>query len=89
MNNGFDVPFTYQANGVNQAVMTRRDNNASSDDLNFPPYRIGNGGPTGIISDKTVHVDVIHANGLLEYDVHNLYGTSEYHCHNLYFLWLC
>ncbi|KAJ6115282.1 hypothetical protein N7486_001060 [Penicillium sp. IBT 16267x] len=43
--------------------------------LLFPHYRIRNGGPTGILSDKTVHTDVMHMNGLMEYDVHNLYGT--------------
>lgn len=42
-------------------------------DLLDPPYAIRNG--AGSLSNKTIHTDVIHQNGLVEYDVHNLYGT--------------
>ena len=38
-----------------------------------PPYAIKNG--AGSLSNKTVHTDVVHQNGLVEYDTHNLYGT--------------
>lgn len=38
-----------------------------------PPYTIKNG--AGSLSNKTVHTDVVHQNGLVEYDTHNLYGT--------------
>ncbi|WEW58161.1 glycosyl hydrolase [Emydomyces testavorans] len=73
----FDISFTYQPDGLHAAHLVRRNiNPGGSGNLHFPPYSIANGGPTGIISDKTVHVDVVHANGLLEYDVHNLYGTK-------------
>ncbi|KAM0334470.1 hypothetical protein ACHAQA_001498 [Verticillium albo-atrum] len=34
-----------------------------------------NGGPTGRLSDLTVPTNIRHANGLLEYDIHNLYGA--------------
>lgn len=44
--------------------------------LLFPKYEIHNDAPSGILSDKTAHTDVQHANGLWEYDVHNLYGSS-------------
>ncbi|AEO55839.1 glycoside hydrolase family 31 protein [Thermothelomyces thermophilus ATCC 42464] len=52
-------------------------------DLLFPKYSIHNkaaykdswNGKHGGLSNKTVNTDVIHANGLAEYDVHNLYGT--------------
>ncbi|KAL7268802.1 hypothetical protein RUND412_008563, partial [Rhizina undulata] len=40
----------------------------------YPPYAIANAAPEGL-SDRTVFTDVVHANGLLEYDTHNLYGT--------------
>ncbi|CCX06613.1 family 31 glycosyl hydrolase [Pyronema domesticum] len=40
-----------------------------------PPYAIHNDIEFGL-SDRTVHTDVVHENGLIEYDVHNLYGTS-------------
>lgn len=78
MKYGFDSSFVYQPNGIYEPHISRRNVSASyPESLNFPPYAIRNGGPTGIISDKTVHVDILHANGLLEYDVHNLYGTSK------------
>ncbi|KAB5576591.1 alpha-glucosidase [Coniochaeta sp. 2T2.1] len=32
-------------------------------------------GPSGNLSDLTVNTDLVHANGMLEYDLHNLYGT--------------
>jgi alpha-glucosidase len=30
----------------------------------------------GGISNKTVLTNIIHENGIAEYDVHNIYGTS-------------
>ncbi|KAK4033891.1 glycoside hydrolase [Parachaetomium inaequale] len=52
-------------------------------DLLFPRYFIHNkaayqdswNADHGGISNKTVNTDLIHENGLAEYDVHNLYGT--------------
>jgi len=52
-------------------------------DLLFPKYAIHNkaayidswNAGHGGISNKTVNTDVLHENGLAEYDVHNLYGT--------------
>ncbi|KAL6229393.1 Alpha/beta-glucosidase agdC [Aspergillus navahoensis] len=38
-----------------------------------PPYKIANA--AGSLSNKTVNTDLVHANGLAEYDTHNLYGT--------------
>jgi alpha-glucosidase len=38
-----------------------------------PPYAIQNA--AGSLSNKTVNTDLHHANGLAEYDTHNLYGT--------------
>ncbi|CAE6413351.1 unnamed protein product [Rhizoctonia solani] len=40
---------------------------------NEPPYKIGNALP--YLGDHTAHMDLKHANGLMEYDTHNLYGT--------------
>lgn len=42
-------------------------------DLLNPPYHINN--TAGVLSEKTMQTDLIHANGLTEYDTHNLYGT--------------
>lgn len=42
-------------------------------DLIDPPYSIVNA--AGSISNHTINTDIIHANGLAEYDTHNLYGT--------------
>ncbi|KAK3373241.1 glycosyl hydrolases family 31-domain-containing protein [Lasiosphaeria ovina] len=52
-------------------------------DLLFPKYAIHNkaaftdswNSDHGGISNHTVNTDVIHQNGLAEYDVHNIYGT--------------
>jgi alpha-glucosidase len=38
-----------------------------------PPYHINN--TAGSLSQATINTDLIHANGLTEYDTHNLYGT--------------
>ncbi|EQL34733.1 alpha/beta-glucosidase agdC [Blastomyces dermatitidis ATCC 26199] len=38
-----------------------------------PPYKIRN--QAGSISNKTADTDLVHANGLVEYDVHNIYGS--------------
>lgn len=42
-------------------------------DLLEPPYMINNA--AGKLSDRTMDTSLIHANGLAEYDTHNLYGT--------------
>lgn len=38
-----------------------------------PPYKIRNA--AGGLSNKTLDTDLVHDNGLVEYDTHNLYGT--------------
>jgi len=38
-----------------------------------PPYMIQNA--AGGLSNKTLNTDLVHHNGLVEYDTHNLYGT--------------
>lgn len=53
-------------------------------DLLFPKYSIHNkaayldswNAEHGGLSNKTVQTDIIHENGLAEYDVHNIYGSS-------------
>ncbi|KDQ34176.1 glycoside hydrolase family 31 protein [Pleurotus ostreatus PC15] len=52
--------------------LNRRQSEDDRDVLN-PPYAINNA--AGALSSKTAFVDAIHANGVLEYDAHNLYGT--------------
>lgn len=44
--------------------------------LTVPPYEIHN--EAGALSNKTIATDLIHANGLAEYDTHNLYGLSKF-----------
>lgn len=41
--------------------------------LTDPPYTIQNA--AGALSNKTINTDLVHYNGLVEYDTHNLYGT--------------
>ncbi|KAF5387031.1 hypothetical protein D9615_002119 [Tricholomella constricta] len=43
------------------------------DDILNPPYAINNA--AGALSGKTAFTDSKHANGLTEYDAHNLFGT--------------
>ncbi|KAG9083531.1 hypothetical protein FS749_005959 [Ceratobasidium sp. UAMH 11750] len=40
---------------------------------NEPPYKIGNVFPH--LADRTTSMDVVHANGLIQYNTHNLFGT--------------
>ncbi|KAH9923696.1 alpha-glucosidase [Epithele typhae] len=47
----------------------------ASDNVQAPPYAIQNFAGAGALSDKTAYTDAMHANGLIEYDTHNLYGT--------------
>ena len=42
-----------------------------------PPYAINNANVRQELSFKTIPTTAVHANGLLEYDTHNLYGLSE------------
>lgn len=43
-------------------------------DLLDPPYKIGHA--EGIISNKTINTDIVHAGeGYVEYDTHNIYGS--------------
>ncbi|KAI0062102.1 alpha-glucosidase [Artomyces pyxidatus] len=47
--------------------------NHVGDDLMNPPYQIDNA--AGVLSDRTAYANAIHANGLVEYDTHNIFGT--------------
>ncbi|KAH8100347.1 alpha-glucosidase [Cristinia sonorae] len=60
--------------GQAQAPLQKRIDH-SQDNLQSPPYTIQNAQGGGMLSDRTAYVDAVHANGLLEYDTHNLYGT--------------
>ncbi|OBZ75819.1 putative alpha/beta-glucosidase agdC [Grifola frondosa] len=53
------------------AISKRVDH--SGDNVQDPPYAIANA--AGALSNKTAYTDAKHANGLIEYDTHNLYGT--------------
>nr|GAT54403.1 alpha-glucosidase [Mycena chlorophos] len=55
-----------------ESAVTRRN---KRDNLLTPPYWINNAAPGGNLSSKTAYTDTVHANGLYEYDTHNLYGT--------------
>lgn len=69
------------ANDDGQVPLEQRDTRTASMsaqkgyDVINPPYSIRN--TAGKLSDLTVHTDVRHHNGLLQYDTHNLYGHSE------------
>lgn len=60
----------------NMISLDKRNND--DDDLLYPPYQIANGGgKLNSLSHRTVDTDVIHYNGLTEYNLHNIYGTSK------------
>ena len=48
--------------------------NTGTEDYINPPYKIANDVKYGL-SDRTVHTNILHHNGIREYDAHNLYGT--------------
>ncbi|GME28528.1 Glycoside hydrolase family 31 [Neofusicoccum parvum] len=73
-------PASFQPNGIAppSRMMMRRQTagtklGLSGRDLLNPLYNISNA--AGVLSEKTIATDVIHFNGLAEYDTHNLYGT--------------
>ncbi|PVG01300.1 alpha-glucosidase [Serendipita vermifera] len=60
--------------GTNNNEWSKRAPDANNySDILFPPYRINNAASS--LSERTASTDVVHANGLTEYDTHNLYGT--------------
>ncbi|KAF7298389.1 putative alpha/beta-glucosidase agdC [Mycena kentingensis (nom. inval.)] len=56
------------------AVPVGRRSGMSKRDLLVPQYAINNAAPGGNLSSKTAYTDTVHANGLTDYDTHNLYG---------------
>ncbi|KAI9149513.1 putative alpha/beta-glucosidase agdC [Paramyrothecium foliicola] len=46
------------------------------DDLAAPPYKIRNHAPGAALGSRTMSTKLQHANGLWEYDTHNIYGTT-------------
>ena len=84
------VPGFFQRRSQQQQVQRRQADSGSALTDNkwlYPPYRINdvraapsgaegavNAGIAKNISDFTARVDIVHANGEREYDVHNIYG---------------
>lgn len=79
---GFDTSTLKTRNAVSTPeVMTAKNKLAKRQDtskinLITPPYAVANQAPDGL-SDKTVHTNIVHYGGYVEYDTHNLYGTSK------------
>ena len=61
----FQPPARRQAQGLMKGLPGR--------DYINPPYAIANAG--GSLSNHTIFTDLVHSNGLVEYDTHNLFGT--------------
>ncbi|KAF1813958.1 alpha-glucosidase [Eremomyces bilateralis CBS 781.70] len=70
-------PGNFQPGSSNSRIRGRRQSGNKMGlpgrNLIDPPYMIDN--EAGSLSNKTVNSNLIHANGLTEYDTHNLYGT--------------
>ncbi|KAG9036520.1 hypothetical protein FRB95_008575 [Tulasnella sp. JGI-2019a] len=62
----------FQRRALDLSGTTSNSTSGTPNPLN-PPYAIHDSLPE--LSDRAIDVSVVHANGLLEYDVHNVYGT--------------
>ncbi|KAL4871084.1 Alpha/beta-glucosidase agdC [Aspergillus spectabilis] len=79
---GLPAQFQPGSSTKRQVASVRRENELLQEDgkrlglqdrdLIDPLYKITN--KAGSLSNKTINTDLIHANGLVEYDTHNLYG---------------
>jgi alpha-glucosidase len=63
----------YSESRVSEREKSHKMKGLPGRDLINPKYSISNLG--GSLSNHTVPTDLIHANGIAEYDTHNLYGT--------------
>ncbi|KAF2092442.1 alpha/beta-glucosidase agdC [Rhizodiscina lignyota] len=71
-------PADFQPHPSSSAKLRRREPTGNMKglpgrDVINPPYMIQNA--AGSLSNKTLDTNLIHENGLVEYDTHNLYGT--------------
>lgn len=69
----FGVDSRHSERGISKRGKSDKMKGLPGRDLINPKYSISNLG--GSLSNHTVPTDLIHANGLAEYDTHNLYGT--------------
>ncbi|KAI0027385.1 alpha-glucosidase [Vararia minispora EC-137] len=71
-----DVPLFGNPTNSTTVSLHKRDLAVPShegESLLEPPYAIDNA--AGLIPSRTAYTDTVHANGLVEYDTHNIYGT--------------
>jgi len=69
----FPADFQPPSQSKRQELRSRKHMGLPGWELINPPYRIRNA--AGRLSNKTLDTDLVHDNGLVEYDTHNLYGT--------------
>ena len=72
------IPKDYGGNAGPQQVPVAEPGSMqglSGRELLYPAYNISNYWPWGNLSVQTIPTDLIHSNGYVEYDVHNLYGS--------------
>lgn len=70
---GFPTDFQPPSIQKRQDSVSGRHTGLPGRELVDPPYTIRNA--AGGLSNKTLDTDLVHFNGLVEYDTHNLYGT--------------
>ncbi|EPQ50643.1 alpha-glucosidase [Gloeophyllum trabeum ATCC 11539] len=68
-----DAPISHDNSTANSTGTVLKRQALTDDEMLNPPYAIDNA--AGGLSNKTAHSDTLHANGLVEYNTHNLYGT--------------
>ncbi|OCT51452.1 putative alpha/beta-glucosidase agdC [Cladophialophora carrionii] len=66
-------PADFQPPTKRQTMATGNKTGLPGRKLINPPYTIRNA--AGSLSNKTIDTNLVHYNGLVEYDTHNLYGT--------------
>lgn len=73
---GFPADFQPSSGGTRLKRQAQSASMQGLPDRNLidPPYALQNA--AGSLSNKTISTDIIHYNGLAEYDTHNVYGVS-------------
>lgn len=68
-----NAPIFVNSTDSNVVLSLQKRQSDSGEDVLNPPYAIDNA--AGALSNRTSYTNAVHANGLLDYDTHNLFGT--------------
>ncbi|PCH38495.1 glycoside hydrolase family 31 protein [Wolfiporia cocos MD-104 SS10] len=68
-----NAPIFVNSSKTDVASALQKRQNYSGENVLYPPYAIDNA--AGALSNRTSYTNAVHANGLIEYNTHNLFGT--------------